>query len=192
MSDYQIFTASNTFLLFGYFALRGNSERQNSWVLTLLSSGILSINSIFMLPLSDRALIIFFLIYLILDTIFALSIYPQKKKESEGTFLHHISYIALCLFALHKGYTGALVAAFPLEIPTFFLALGHVFPFLCVDDSLTCLLWYIFMMIYIIFFLLPRDSDHLYLLILVIRPLILYIHWLSCCVEKLAPKKRIM
>lgn len=196
-SDFSFFALSSAVLLSGLLAhYRLGTDRQTSWVLTLLTSGSLSITCFFFLfhiwasggwthdllycltATPERNSVIFFLTHLLWDSFFALTIYP--KKELKSTLLHHSFYITLCLFVLHKGWVGALVAAFPLEIPTFFLALGHVFPTLRADKLfgatffLTRLMWHVYLM-YIIYSIPPRDFEHLWLL--AVGPLMMHIYW---------------
>lgn len=128
MIDYIFFALSSAVLLINFFALRGGSERQTSMLLTLISSIVIFIDNLIgpinqsyniPSPPPDRALIIFFLAYLISDTLLALTIYPKKKLQC--IMLHHGAYIALCLFLLKNGMTNIIDAAALIKILVFFV-----------------------------------------------------------------------
>lgn len=79
---------------------------------------------------SDRftdAMITFFLTFLALEFVFGTIFYKKQFQFLTG-WVHHTVYIAMAWWALKKQFTAAPVTLFPMEIPTFILGLGSLFP----------------------------------------------------------------
>lgn len=119
------------------------TEKQLSWVLTLISSVVCSVSSLFpiyqfcksgfdMHTLSlntqhDIALVCFFQMYLVLDLTLGRRYYRHRITWVTG-WLHHSLYLVLLTWFLKCRIPSFFVAASVLEIPTVILAIGAIRP----------------------------------------------------------------
>ncbi|KAL1935101.1 hypothetical protein VTP01DRAFT_4241 [Rhizomucor pusillus] len=146
-------TALCSFLLlvawFSLWHLTGlvQTERQRAYVLTLLSSAIMTLSSVplvweilttpngfqQLLPTTDGndywwtiAATTFFMTFLVTDLAVGSIFYRSKIQVLTG-WIHHIAYVGLLIWVIRNHYTPVFVAMCLLEAPTFMLALGSVF-----------------------------------------------------------------
>lgn len=146
-------TALCSFLLlvawFSLWHLTGlvQTERQRAYVLTLLSSAIMTLSSVplvweilttpngfqQLLPTTDGndywwtiAATTFFMTFLVTDLAVGSIFYRSKIQVLTG-WIHHIAYVGLLIWVIRNHYTPVFVAMCLLEAPTLMLALGSVF-----------------------------------------------------------------
>jgi hypothetical protein len=134
-----------------FFGLRRHvqTERQRAYVLSLLSSFVMSMGSLpyvyqvlfqqrgnlhlllvdsahpNVLSLVSVALTTFFMTFLCLDLLVGWIHYRSKIDMLTG-WVHHITYFCVLTWGLKQHYTGIFTAMCLLEVPTFLLALGSL------------------------------------------------------------------
>lgn len=133
---------SSSALLAWYFCLKPTTDRSQkriAWILTLLSALVSFFGCLPVVwqgalrgwppetlygndPLS-RALVDFFVTYLLWDTVFIVVEYPAV-----GGFLHHGPYLLFMSTALYFDCPGMFVVFMPMELSTIFLAAGYIWP----------------------------------------------------------------
>jgi hypothetical protein len=133
-------------LTFGYFWLKAPSMRpkQVAWILSAITSltcSTLSFYHVHKLAVHNwdintliftddrlsRFTICFFITYLVLDLVFGVMHYREHVQLLSG-WLHHIFYIGTLVWALSSHFCVGFCFFFPLEIPSFILALGTLYP----------------------------------------------------------------
>lgn len=133
---------SSAALLLWYLLLRpttDRSEKRLAWILTLLSAlvaffGCLPVvwagasrgwppESLYGNDSLSRALVDFFVTYLVWDSVLILVEYP-----SVGGFLHHLPYLLFMAAALYHDCPAMFVVFMPMELSTIFLAAGYIWP----------------------------------------------------------------
>ena len=142
------FILASTFFHVGYHSINHifrhhiTTSRQRAWILTFLSSSIMTLGSLpslctfifhhhlsFSSPMEslliDRYLCVFFVAYLITDLIIGRSSYPDQITLITG-WIHHSAYTFLLIHLIHQGLTTPFCVMTILELPTFVLSLGHL------------------------------------------------------------------
>lgn len=69
----------------------------------------------------------FFVTYLLIDLVVGSLDYPTEVDLLTG-WIHHTVYIMLCSWGVLGRFTVVCSAMMPIEVPTFILARGHLFP----------------------------------------------------------------
>lgn len=69
----------------------------------------------------------FFIAFLMLDLGFGMRYYPSQVQVLSG-WVHHIFYLGVLAWALISHFTLGFCLFLPLEIPTFILAVGSLYP----------------------------------------------------------------
>lgn len=138
------FLFSGLFLCSGFFILkrRWKSEKQISWILTLMSSVVCTITSLpfavrfFIFRKRDMGLLeygnqfhtaysCFFMTYLFLDLVLGCRYYKSRITLMTG-WVHHLFYIAALLWFQKMQITSFFTVASILELPTVILAIGSI------------------------------------------------------------------
>ena len=129
-------------LNFGYHLLRATTDKspkRSSWILTFLCSGIgiigcfytlfnfalnkWDLSTIYSTNRESRFFITFFCTFFVLDLVYLNFHYPE-----ESGWAHHIAYFLCMVLGLLYNFPMVYVVFFPLEIPTFILSIGHIWP----------------------------------------------------------------
>lgn len=152
MDPIQSFACSTLLLLGGYFGMLAFSKsiqsiRQQSWILTLISSAVMVAGGLFSFvsfglhsgfriaahPTEfsdwDVWLCCFFAAYLMLDLIVGILHYREQMTVLSG-YIHHLGYLWLLVHLVHQRLVTPFCLMAILELPTFILALGHIWKFL--------------------------------------------------------------
>ena len=90
----------------------------------------------------SRGLILFFIYYLIWDSIFIFYVYPTI-----GGWHHHIPYLIFMSLSLFYKCPGVFVISFPMEVSTIFLSIGHIWPTLR-QDVIVCISFFTLRVLY--------------------------------------------
>ena len=129
--------------------MKDSELKARAWLLSLPAAFLLSINGVFQLlstieksggdwklatyaiyddaDARSRRAVCFFLPFLMCDLIIGVIDYRSKVDLLSG-YVHHAIYITLYACSLFCGNTGMLTLYGIIELPTFFLAAGFVFP----------------------------------------------------------------
>lgn len=130
--------------LYFFLEQRVQTVKSKSWIVMLMSSTVLSvvgmiyafygefiagwtIEFLYAQEPFSRGVLLFFLASNIMDIALGLLYYP-KQLDPFSTYFHHTFYVAFITGLLSAGYSRGFMLCFFLEIPTFFLALGTVWP----------------------------------------------------------------
>lgn len=149
MHDIFLYAAISTlYLIGGYYAFGKlhpesfQTTKPRAWILTLLLNVILlptttkyirdyvwkwNERGMFSDDEQSRAATTFFIVFLILDLLFAAIDYPDRMKLLDG-WIHHFVYVCFMSFILLKGWSISAMTTFPLEYPTAVMAIGNIFP----------------------------------------------------------------
>ena len=125
-----------------YHGIRNSTDKspkRSSWILTLICSfvGIVgcftviynliekgwTTNFIYSCDRLSCFFIRFFCVFFILDLVYLSLHYPKESGWS-----HHIAYFLCMSCSLVYSFPMVFVVFFPLEVPTFILAVGHIWP----------------------------------------------------------------
>ena len=116
-------------------------EKAKSWILTLATATVTSAVSIYPVIEAHRQgwsptflyssspysvySILFFFSYLALDLyLMNIKVYPS----TDISWIHHISYAALSLLIIKNGVSNLALFAYPLEMSSIPLSIGHIWP----------------------------------------------------------------
>lgn len=136
-------------LLFKVLEQFVSSEKGRAWIVMLLSSAVLSffgtwyvgraqlyqqwdVEHIYTEDFISRIVLLFFLSSNIMDLVLGLYHYP-KFLDPFSTVAHHIFYVAFITVLLANHYSRGFILCFFMEIPTFVLSLGTIWPSLRSD-----------------------------------------------------------
>jgi hypothetical protein len=167
-SDLGIFAVTTSIQLIGYMLCRNFfNVKGRAWLLSLGTSAVYTLltpyvcfqfayalyqgrDAVLHLYLNesfvDRVFVIWFMSFLLLDCSVGLIDY-RSQLRMDTTWMHHAGFLANGLLTIVKKRSSAVVLMAPLEIPTFFLALGSVLPG-CRNDFLFGTSFFIFRIVY--------------------------------------------
>ncbi|TFJ82174.1 hypothetical protein NSK_006503 [Nannochloropsis salina CCMP1776] len=146
----QLFVAdlllSSAFLTAGFFWVKtpDMTPKRLAWLLSAFSSFItasLSMSALYQLFAQSwvienvlfaddrlsRFTATFFIAFLILDLALGMRYYPSQIHLLSG-WVHHCFYLGVLAWALHSHFSLGFCLFLPLEIPTFILAVGSIYP----------------------------------------------------------------
>ncbi|EDR04263.1 uncharacterized protein LACBIDRAFT_304801 [Laccaria bicolor S238N-H82] len=171
---------SFTTLSASYYSLapRYGTPKQTSWILTTVSSAVMTIASLpFLydyfsyggsvkhvrtLPMLSIAATRFFQTYLAVDLVLGSVHYPSQLQLVTG-WIHHALYIIIVELTIKRSWTHIFCLCAAMEIPTFVLGFTNLYPhlrsnvFFAVSFFLTRILFHI---ILAISYLLPHNRHH--------------------------------
>jgi hypothetical protein len=121
-----------------------HTEKGRAWIVMLMSSAMLSIfgtyfvidaqahdswtyEYIYSETFLSRCVLLFFLASNIMDLLLGIYHYP-KFLDPFSTIAHHAFYISFILVLLSQHYSRGFMLCFFMEIPTFVLSLGTIWP----------------------------------------------------------------
>lgn len=145
-SDLVVLTIACGCILGIYLLLQQvvHTEKGRAWIVMLMSSALLSIfgtyfvaeaqindswtyDYIYSETFVSRCVLLFFLASNIMDLLLGFYHYP-KFLDPFSTIAHHTFYISFILVLLSQHYSRGFMLCFFMEIPTFVLSLGTIWP----------------------------------------------------------------